>query len=131
LNERVGEPYVRPHRTRMTIPSTNETEILRAHSEVVSTARAILSGSIGVVEGARQFCKLGHALGVDRDPDFTFFVGLESETDHLPVGEVRRHWAEDALRRTDEELRGCEAFYRANAFRVCQSLIQRYDKSVA
>ena len=49
----------------------------------------------------------------------------------LPVGEVRRHWAEDALRRTDEELRARESFYRADAFRVCQILIQRYDKSAA
>jgi hypothetical protein len=45
----------------------------------------------------------------------------------LPVGEVRHHWAADALRRTDEELRECEAFFRADAFRVCQSLIQRYE----
>jgi hypothetical protein len=115
----------------MTIPSTNEPEILRAQSEVVSTARGMLSGAIGIVEGARRLTKLGHALGVDRDSDFTFFVGLDSETDHLPVGEVRRHWAEDALRRTDEELRACESFYRDRTFRVCHSLIQRYDKPVA
>ena len=115
----------------MTIPSTNEPEILRAQSEVVSTARGMVSGAIGIVDGARRLTKLGHALGVDRDPDFTFFVGVDSETDHLPVGEVRRHWAADALQRTDEELRASEAFYRADAFRVCQSLIQRYDKPVA
>src|ERR1043165_6813817 len=112
------------HSTRMTIPSTNETEILRAQSEVVSTARGILSGVVGIVEGARRLTKLGHALGVDRDPDFTFFIGVDSQTDHLPVGEVRRHWAADALRRTDEELRACESFFRADAFRVCQSLVQ-------
>ena len=115
----------------MTIPSTKESEILRAQSEVVSTARGILSGAVGIVEGARRLTKLGHALGVDRDPDFTFFIGLDSETDHLPVGEVRRHWAADALQRTDEELRACESFYRADTFRVCQSLIQRYDEPVA
>ncbi len=114
----------------MTIPSSNEKEILRAQNKVVSTARSILSGAVGIVEGARRLTKLGHALGVDRDPDFTFFVGVDSETDHLPVGEVRRHWAADALQRTDEELRECEAFFRADALRVCQSLIQRYDKPV-
>jgi hypothetical protein len=115
----------------MTIPSTNEPEILRAQSEVVSTARGIVSGTIGIVDGARRLTKLGHALGVDRDPDFTFFVGVDSETDHLPAGEVRRHWAADALRQTDEELRECEAFFRADALRVCQSLIQQYGKTVA
>ena len=118
------------HSKRMTIPSTNEPEILRAQGEVVSVARGILSGSVGIVEGSRRLSMLGHALGVDRDPDFTFFVGLESETDHLPVGEIRCHWADDALRRTDEELLACESFYRGEAFRVCQSLIQQYDKTV-
>ena len=118
------------HFAHMTIPSTNETEILRAQSEVVILARSILSGTLGIVEGSRRLCSLGHALGVDRDPDFTFFVAVDSETDHLPVGEVRRHWAADALRRTDEELRACESFYRDRAVRVCQSLIQRYDKPV-
>ena len=115
----------------MTIPSTNETEILRAQSEVMSTARGILSGAVGIVEGARRLTKLGHALGVDRDPDFIFFVGVDSETDHLPLGEVRSHWAAEALRRTDEELRECESLFRDRAFRACQSLIQRYDKHVA
>src|SRR5207248_901787 len=115
----------------MTIPSTNESEILRAQSEIVSTARSILSGAVGIVEGARRINKLGHALGVERNPDFTHFVAVDSETDHLPVGEVRRHWAADALRRTDEELRACESFYRDRTFRVCQNLIQRYDKPVA
>jgi hypothetical protein len=114
----------------MTIPSTNETAILRAQSEVVSTARSILSGAVGIVEGARHLTSLGHALGMDRDPDFSFFVGVDSETEHLPVGDVRRHWATDALRHTDEDLRDCESFFRDRAFRVCQSLIQRYDKTV-
>ena len=68
----------------MTIPSTNEPQILRARSEVVSNARGMLSGAIGIVEGARRLAELGHALGVDRDSDFTFFVGLDSKTDHLP-----------------------------------------------
>lgn len=45
----------------------------------------------------------------------------------MPVGEVRRHWAAEALRRAGEELRACELFYRADAFRVCETLIQRYD----
>ena len=115
----------------MTIPSTNETEILRAQREVVAVARDILSGTLGIVAGARRLAKLSHDLRLDRDPDFIFFIGVDSETDHLPAGEVRHHWAADALRQKDEELRDCEASFRDGAFRVCQSLIQRYDKTVA
>jgi hypothetical protein len=115
----------------MNIPSTNEPEILRAQSEIVSTARGMLLGAIGIVEGGRRLITISHALGLDRDPDFTFFVGLNSETDHFPLGEVRRHWAADALQHKDGELQACESFYHASAFQVCQSLIHRYGKLVS
>jgi len=112
----------------MTIPSTNQTEILRAQNEVVFIAHSILSGTLGIVEAARQLAILAHRLAADRDPDFTFFIGVDSETDHLPVGDVRLRWATDELRRKDEELRECEHFFRADALQVCQSLIQKYGK---
>lgn len=115
----------------MSIPITNEPEILRVRGEVVAVARGMLSHAIGIVEGARCLAGLGHQLGADRDPDFTFFVGVDSETDHLPVGEVRRHWASDTLRARDEELRSLESFYRADAFRFCLILIKRYENTPA
>ena len=68
----------------MTILSSNEPQILRAQSDVMSNARGLLSGAIGIVEGVRRLAELGHACGVDRDSDFTFFVGPDSKTDHLP-----------------------------------------------
>jgi hypothetical protein len=95
--------------------------------KVVTAAQSILSGELGVIAGARQLCGLGHQIGADRDPDFTFFVAIESESDHLPIGEVRQHWNQEALRVKDEEIASFEAFYREQAFEICQRLIERYD----
>ena len=92
----------------------------------MSLARGILSGAVGFIEGARFIAKLGHALGFERDPDMAFLLGVDSETDHLPVGEVRRHWAADALRSKDLELRECELLFREQTFQSCLTLIQRY-----
>ena len=113
----------------MATPITNEPEFRRACSDVVAVARSILSGSIGVVAGARRLSRLRFDVRAEDDPDFTFFVGVDSQTNHLPVGEVRRHWSADALRAKDEELRDYEASVRERAFEMCRSLLQKYENA--
>ena len=65
---------------------------------------------------------------MDRDEDFLMFVGIESATDHLPVGEVRKHWAADALVLKDAEIKEAEAFRRDLALKAAQNLILRYER---
>ncbi len=115
----------------MTIPMTNQTEVSRARKEVVLVAQSVLSGSCGIVEGARQLSGLAHRLAAENDPDFTFFIGVDSETDHLPIGDVRQRWAADALRKKDEELISLEGFFRADALCACRNLILKFDASIA
>jgi hypothetical protein len=110
---------------------TNQTDVPQARSEVVLIAQRVLSGGCGIVEGARQLSGLAHRLAAEHDPDFTFFIGVDSETDHLPLGDVRQRWAEDALRNKDEELRSLEGFFRADALNACQSLILKFGRPSA
>lgn len=115
----------------MTIPMTNQTEVSRARREVVLVAQRMLSGHCGIVEGARQLSGLAHRLAAEHDPNFTFFIGVDSETDHLPIGDVRQRWAADALRKKDEELRSLEGFFRADALHACQNLILKFGRPTA
>ncbi|SRR6266567_377409 len=105
----------------------NEEHRRLASAKIVATAQHILSGQLGIVAGARQLSGLRFDVGAEHDADFIFFVGVDSETDHLPVGEVRSRWSSDALKAKDEELQTYESSVRDKAFRVCQSLIQRYE----
>jgi hypothetical protein len=114
-------------RHRVASPIYNEEHRGFLSSKIVATAQAVLAGELGIIAGARRLCGLGHEIGADRDSDFTFFVGLDSETDHLPIGEVRQHWNVEALREKDAEIAQAEAFYRERAFEKCRRLIQRYD----
>jgi hypothetical protein len=95
--------------------------------KVVAAARSILSCEVGVVIGARQLCSLAHQVGVKGDPDFNLFIGIDSESDHLPIGEVRQRWNPDALLAKDAELADYEARVREPAFAACRSLIEKYD----
>ena len=96
--------------------------------KIVQIAQGILNGSIGIIAGARQLRVFagGHA-GIDEfDPDFRTFVGIDSETADLPVGESRRHWAADALAKKDVEIARCEALHRDAARQSAERLVARF-----
>jgi len=107
----------------------NEEEVREWSAEVLRISRSLLEGKIGVIVASRALASLGSELG-GMDTDFVPFVGIASETDHLPVGDERRHWAEDALRRKDAEMAQAEAFYQSAAISGCEQLVSRYGKDV-
>jgi hypothetical protein len=107
--------------------SCNEEYKRRVSNQIVTIARSILSGEIGIIAGARQINGWRFDVGAEHDPDFLLFVGLDSETDHLPVGESREHWSAEALQAKDAEIARCESFYRTRALEACRRLIQKYE----
>jgi len=115
----------------MASPTYNKEHRQWVSSKIVALAQSVLAGQLGIVAASRQLSAWRFDVGAEHDPDFTFFVGVDSETDHLPVGEERQHWNPDALRTKDEELRAFEASVRERALEVCRSLIQKYETHVA
>src|SRR5262245_42205969 len=92
---------------------TNESEWLRDCQEVVRVSRAILEGTIDVVEGIRALSQLRFALRADSDPDFLVITGVDSDTDSLPVGAPRIRWHPAALARVDQERQEVESHWKA------------------
>jgi len=107
---------------------TNDEE-KRLKAEVASIAARVLDGTVGITEGARRIVTLGQRLGIDKDADFTTFVGIDSETDQFPLGPARSHWAADSLTRYDAERQKIEDFYQRYAEQACRSLIQKYEQN--
>jgi hypothetical protein len=105
----------------------NEEHRKWAGEKILALARSILSGESGIAEGSRHLAAWRFDVGAENDSDFIFFVGVDSETDHLPIGPVRQHWNPDALRVKDAELAAYEAKVQEKAFEVCRSLIHKYD----
>ena len=104
-------------------------EIIAAtkRQRIGSVAQSILDGRIGIIEGARQIISLRHESGIEEpDPDLLLFVVIESETDCLPLGPVRTHWAADALAKKDVEIAETAAFYHSRVIEVCQRLVARF-----
>jgi hypothetical protein len=98
--------------------------------EMVRVAREILNGSIGIVAGARQMNGLRFPAKLEWDEDVKVFIGIDSQSDHLPLGLVRRHWNEEVLKIKDEELKRFELSVKDRAFRACESFIKKHDRPV-
>lgn len=99
--------------------------------KLAEIAQGILDGRISIIAGARQICEFcGGHLGLDEnDPDLITFVGINSETDHLPLGDVRQYWATDALAQKDDEISRCEISYRERALEAAAHLAARFTRA--
>jgi hypothetical protein len=99
--------------------------------QLVAIAQDVLAERIGVIDGARQMMPLRPDLDPDNeDEDLLAITGIESQTDHLPLGAWRTQWSAEALRAKDEEIAENEAFFRDTMFRRCRSLVERYTRPV-
>jgi hypothetical protein len=97
------------------------------HRAMVRVAHGILNGSIGIVAGARQLTRLRFGSKAENDSDILVFVGIDGQTDHLPLGDVRYRWNTKVLKTKDEELQLYEMRVKERAFRACESFIARHD----
>lgn len=55
------------------------------------------------------------------------FTGIDSETDDLPIGGVRKEWNREALQRKDQEIAAAEQLYRDNAIEAATELIRLFE----
>lgn len=109
---------------------TDEKQWLRDCRSVTTACRDYLTGTLGLIEASRYLASCAHSLREDRNSEFTFFIAVESETDHLPVGEYRNQWAADSLEVKDDEINSIEEFYRRDAVAAATLLLKRFEEAV-
>lgn len=73
-------------------------------TEIVAVAETMLRGEMHLIEGCRKICNLRHKMNNLNDSEFLHFQGIDSETDHFPLGEFRNKCALEFLRRADAEM---------------------------
>ncbi len=95
--------------------------------KIVAVCEAILSEEIGIILGSRKLKYLSHLISDDYDKDFMVFIGVDSETDHLPVDWERKNWSIEALQRKDVEIKKHEEGFKEIIFSACEKLIKKFD----
>jgi hypothetical protein len=84
-----------------------------------------LDGRSTVLEAARELVSLAHTDAIAELEDRKFIIAIESDTDHLPVGEVRKQWASYALKEKDVEIAHAEELYRADFLEICRRIVNQ------
>ncbi len=95
---------------------------IRVH--ILRVARQLVAGKIGVIAASRDLSHLRHEVEPQLANVLVTFTGIDSETDALPVGHVRKEWNPDVLKRKDKEIAEAEDFYRENAINAATELIR-------
>ncbi len=96
----------------------------QAKREARVLLQSVLSGTTGVLLGARGLCRYIHHLDLANDPRFLVFRGVDSETDTLPLdSDDRSRWSAAALARQDEEIESYSQQVQASILEACHELL--------
>jgi hypothetical protein len=108
--------------------SWNESEILAARRAIFEAAREMLAGKLSYVDGSRKIVAAIATSRLDeRDADLVPFVGIHSDTEALPFGDMRAHWQAAALEALQPEIAEKEAWARRFGEPHCLNLVERFS----
>lgn len=97
---------------------------------MIDTLESLRDGRLGVIETARAIASIRTTLDDPDNPIFVPFIAVDSETDTIPVGDVRARCSREALVRFDAERETAEKLYRDHLIEASEPLLS-YAKSHA
>jgi len=106
----------------LVVPISNQLRV-----QILHVAKELIGGRLGVIAASRELSQLRHDVEPQLAEILLTFTGIDSETDTLPIGRVRKEWNRDALDRKDREIAEAELFYRDSAMTAAAELIRLLD----
>jgi len=104
--------------------SIDATHILQTRDKIGATAHSMLAGDCSYIEGARLICDLLDSARLNRlEQPFIRFVGIASETDDVPVGELRERWHPEAKSRLETEWADAERYAKSCGEPACRQAL--------
>jgi hypothetical protein len=104
--------------------SWNEAEIMSARRKILETAQDMLAARISYIEGSRIIAAQRFPARLDSVSEILPYVGFASETEALPLGEMRMHWQAVALAALQPEIERSEAWARNAGEAPCRNLVR-------
>ena len=86
-------------------------------------AQEVLDRRTTILEAVRKLYPLAHTDAIANEGDRTLVIAIESETDDLPIGEVRKLWAPYALEAKDAEVARCEELWKPQFLEACKRIL--------
>jgi hypothetical protein len=92
--------------------------------ELIHVAKSMIDGEIDLIEGVRKICFLRNYT---KFPDSKIFIpirAIDSETDHFPIGEMRKFCSMEYLRRMDEEMYVYISNMKGEILKCCSEIVR-------
>jgi hypothetical protein len=106
---------------------TSENYQIFLQGKIIAICESILNEEIGIIAGSRKLVSFYHELLDKDDLDFSLFIAIDSETDHLPVDFERKNWNPESLKRKDLEINLYEKKLKNETFVACNQLISKLN----
>jgi hypothetical protein len=100
-------------------------ELLEALNSVITGAEAFMAGKIGGTALSRKVSWPARIIGEkfpELNESMTLFVGIDSQSDHLPI-DVTYPMTSEFKIQVERELAGLDEFYREDVSRVCKVIL--------
>jgi hypothetical protein len=100
-----------------------------SRAAILQLAQQMLDRELGVIEGCCAICHQRPTLEhSDLQADVLLpFIGFESELHNYPIGEARKYWNPEALRKQDERLCEIVAAAEPDIFAACKTLVAQWN----
>lgn len=106
----------------------NEIEYKRAAAKACELANFLLAGDRDYLENVLEMAKVGGSLvGEVWNTEFHVFGAIASDTDHLPMRDVRLLCSSSMLEKSDTELRVIVEAYRVEVEKACNEVLAKYQ----
>ena len=96
-------------------------------AELVGVAKAMLQGEVHLIKGCRRLCSLRDKIDDSENRVFLPIEGIESDTDHFPLGKLREQCAPEYLKRMDEEMERYLADAREDILNACREIVRVFS----
>ena len=107
---------------------THDEFVAAKREELAGVARKMLSGEMKLIEGIRLICSLRNLIDDPENDVFLPIRGIDSETDHFPIGSERSNWTTASLKKMDDEMENYIADAKDDILRLCREILQIFSK---
>jgi hypothetical protein len=96
---------------------------------MLALANGLVAGDLGLVAVARKLSSFRDGVEPEIGALLDVFVGIDSETDALPIGEERALWNPEALAHQDRKITAAERRWRDQAVTAATQLVRLLEQS--
>jgi hypothetical protein len=108
---------------------SHEEYIQKQRQKVVDLLTHVIDGKTSILLAARQIVQLRFEIDFDEnDKDILAIVGIDSESDSLPIGPESSYWSEDALKKKENEIKETEKWALDFGIEASKSLKEKLTK---